>query len=142
MSEFEPFLSPDKPIRQGDIFAWGDWASREDWEKFGVIITADCDIANNRASSFLAYLPILSLESYVKLVWARERISRLFRTHERQTADEIHRLHLRLNPNATKLDALTLQHWIPVAQNAPNRSENLLNRLQIHHPINYSAGKS
>ena len=112
MNECEPYLSPDAPIGQGDIFAWGNWSERDEWDQFGMVVTADCDIAHDRASNFLTYLPILSLAAYVKLVWVRQRIAKLLVQHQRQTSEEIHRLHLKLNPGATKLESVVSNRWI------------------------------
>lgn len=128
MTEFESFLSPDHPIRQGDIFAWGNWKERTVWDQFGVVITADCDIANGKIGGFLTYLPILPLAAYVKQVWARARIDGMFRTHERQLSDELHRIHANINPNAIKLDTARLRQWVLESTN-----EGILDSLSVTH---------
>ncbi|MFG1938241.1 hypothetical protein [Micromonospora tulbaghiae] len=55
-------------IRQGDIFKFRDGLSVDDvWQRAGVIVTADCDIANDKHGGILSYVPILSLREY--LAW-------------------------------------------------------------------------
>ena len=55
-------------IRQGDIFIFSDSLAAADiWQRAGVIVTADCDIANDKHSGILSYVPILSLREY--LAW-------------------------------------------------------------------------
>jgi hypothetical protein len=112
MNELEPHLSTDSPVRQGDIFAWSNWTERGDWEKFGIIVTADCDIAHERSSTFFTYLPILPLKSYIQQVWVKERLTKLANSHQRLITDEIHRYHLRINPSALQLQAAALHRWV------------------------------
>ncbi|PGH45309.1 hypothetical protein COO58_13395 [Micromonospora sp. WMMA1996] len=55
-------------IRQGDIFVFRDGPAGDDmWQKAGIIVTADCDIANDKHGGILSYVPILSLRDY--LAW-------------------------------------------------------------------------
>lgn len=112
MNELEAHLSIDLPIRQGDIFAWSNWIERDGWDQFGIIVTADCDIAQQRSSDFFTYLPILSLKSYIEQVWVKERLTKLMVSHQRLITDEIHRFHLRINPSALKLEAGALHRWV------------------------------
>src|SRR5256885_8963072 len=52
------------PLHQGDIFHW--LASVDPWSKFGLIITADCDIRKNKHRGILSYVPILTLRDYLR----------------------------------------------------------------------------
>ncbi|WP_345624987.1 hypothetical protein [Rugosimonospora acidiphila] len=55
-------------IRQGDIFIFRDSPTGDDiWKKAGVIVTADCDIANDKHAGILSYVPIFPLRDY--LAW-------------------------------------------------------------------------
>ena len=56
----------DSELRQGDIFIYRDWPSRSDWDQIGILLTADCDIAQKKFGRFLTYLPLVSLTQYVK----------------------------------------------------------------------------
>ncbi|TWJ28214.1 hypothetical protein JD81_01717 [Micromonospora sagamiensis] len=55
------------PIRQGDIFIFRNAPTDDVWQKAGVIVTADCDIANNKHGGILSYVPIMPLRDY--LAW-------------------------------------------------------------------------
>ncbi|WP_432050205.1 hypothetical protein [Verrucosispora sp. NA02020] len=56
------------PIRQGDIFIFRDRRFDSDiWRKAGVIVTADCDIANDKHAGIISYVPILPIRDY--LAW-------------------------------------------------------------------------
>ncbi|MEV4764509.1 hypothetical protein AB0J89_17990 [Micromonospora chokoriensis] len=55
-------------ISQGDIFIFhDDSVDGGIWQKAGVIVTADCDIANDKHAGILSYVPILPLHDY--LAW-------------------------------------------------------------------------
>ncbi|WP_281900217.1 hypothetical protein [Micromonospora humidisoli] len=62
-------LVPDgAPIRQGDVFIFSNDLTNSDiWRKAGIIVTADCDIANDKHAGILSYVPILPLRDY--LAW-------------------------------------------------------------------------
>ena len=48
-------------IRQGDVLEWIDPGAH----RFGVIVTADCDIANEKFGEFLTYVPAIDLRTYL-----------------------------------------------------------------------------
>lgn len=59
-------------VRQGDIL---EWVNRENyWHEYAVIITADCDIAQNKNDDIFSYCPIISLEKYIKEYYLRKKI--------------------------------------------------------------------
>jgi hypothetical protein len=68
--ECEP-ADPQLPLRQGDIVAaqprTAAWENP--WTRFGVIITADCDIAHRKSGPELVYVPIISHLAYISDVW-------------------------------------------------------------------------
>lgn len=74
-SECEPALD-DRPIRQGDVFRFHD--THEDaWQRLGVIVTGDCDIARNKHAGRVTYVPILPAHSYLSMFWLPRRVEAL-----------------------------------------------------------------
>jgi len=63
----------DDSIRQGDILCWPDWQRRPPWEQFGLVLTADCDIAWGKSSNFYSYVPLLTIDSYVDKIWGQKK---------------------------------------------------------------------
>lgn len=56
------------PLRQGDIFAFrDDLADTDMWQQIGVVVTADCDLANSKHSGIISYVPVLPIREY--LAW-------------------------------------------------------------------------
>ena len=70
---------PGEPLRQGDIFAAhpGTPLWEDPWTRFGVIISADCDIAQGKAGPKLVYIPIIGHYTYLVDVWVPEEAERL-----------------------------------------------------------------
>jgi hypothetical protein len=59
-------------IRQGTILEF----EQGNEFAYGVVITADCDIVQNKFGKNLAYLPIISHEDFIVLHWKYEQISK------------------------------------------------------------------
>ncbi|HZW12920.1 MAG TPA: hypothetical protein VFF81_06990 [Noviherbaspirillum sp.] len=66
-------------LRQGDIFAAhpGTENWQDPWRRFGVIISADCDLAQRKTGPNLVFVPIVGLPTYVKDVWLPAQIESL-----------------------------------------------------------------
>lgn len=75
-NEYEPELG-DSPLRQGDVFLWQDDAYARPWRTYGVVVTADCDLAKDKTHGRLSYVPALLPEDYI---WT-------FLRHKRFTAE-------------------------------------------------------
>ncbi len=56
-------FDPSDEIRQGTIIKFD---TQEDDEKIGIIVTADCDIAQNKHGRYLSYCNIITLDSYIR----------------------------------------------------------------------------
>ena len=56
-------------LRQGDVFVFRDEDGVRDlWQQIGIVVTADCDLANNKHGGILSYVPVLSLRNYLAQV--------------------------------------------------------------------------
>jgi hypothetical protein len=65
------FVDADDDIRQGDLLQLVTQAAddRDEWEShFGVIVTADCDLAFGKHGGVLSYVPIVPLDVYTRLI--------------------------------------------------------------------------
>jgi hypothetical protein len=72
---------PDDPLRQGDIVAahpqTDGWANP--WTRFGVVLSADCDLAQEKTGPNLVYVPVVSHYTYLADVWLPSEAARLER---------------------------------------------------------------
>lgn len=101
-----------EPIRQGDIFIWENWKKRDPWDQMGVILSADCDIAQSKLPGFFTYAPILTLQQYVSDIWATKKLKHLFNKCVEDAIKTIHGFHKRINPTATPLSQEALENWV------------------------------
>ncbi|MGN2439133.1 hypothetical protein [Pseudomonas syringae] len=65
-------LSDDVPIRQGDIIKKKSRVGNT----FGLIITADCDIAKRKHGNHYTWIEILTAKNYIESKWAQEEIEK------------------------------------------------------------------
>lgn len=72
--EFEPLLDTS-PLAQGDVFQWEADHQQRPWRSYGVIVTADCDIAWTKSGGRLSYVPALVAEDYLWHFWKDRRLS-------------------------------------------------------------------
>jgi len=110
--ELDLDFNVDCPIRQGDLLGFWDWASQPPLGRFGVIITADCDIANGRPDQELVYLRIVSQSDYIDIFWSRSKLERARDRAFRDLLPHINRLRRTNDPNAQDLDRAEFESWI------------------------------
>ncbi len=70
MYEFENLEDLDA-VAQGDVFEWVD--TERPWRTFGVVVTADCDLAREKHGGFISYVPAMLSDDFI---WTRWRIER------------------------------------------------------------------
>jgi len=85
LEECRELAIPEK-TRQGDVLQWIDPAVDEVWRRFGVVVTADCDIAWRKHRGIVSYCPILTLDNYLQLFWFPEQLRR----HEERLSATLH----------------------------------------------------
>ena len=71
MNYFIKNENDSSPIRQGDIFKVGNdcYDVFMEEEVLAMVITADCDIAQNKMGNSFTLLPIITLEHYLETKW-------------------------------------------------------------------------
>jgi hypothetical protein len=89
-------------IRQGTIIATSTDAERHD----GFIITADCDIANDKYGRYISYLRIVDAPTYIEQYWFPDYLSRrLIRLNDRLSPTSISITHSDVPLALDKADA-------------------------------------
>jgi hypothetical protein len=59
----------DSPILQGDVFRWIDRSFERPWSTYGVVVTADCDLLNQKTRGSVSYVPAFLMEDYIWHHW-------------------------------------------------------------------------
>jgi hypothetical protein len=129
-SFFQP-VSDQSPFRQGDVIRRdtapeNDQSAKAEW---GVVVTADCDIAQEKMGEFFTYLVIRSAREYVEHVWAREEISKIAERNGRIAIDLIHRADQMRDSSATPLTFSELLDWA-----RSDSSDAILDAVTINQP--------
>jgi len=73
-------IDPSKAsVRQGDIIAahpaTKNWSDR--WRRFFVVMSADCDIAQQKTETGLVVVPIVGLRTYIADIWLPTQIEKV-----------------------------------------------------------------
>lgn len=64
-----------EPLRQGDVFRWNN-RSKDPRSEFGIVVTADCDLAQAKHRDILSYCPLLELGSFLNAFWLPDDLRR------------------------------------------------------------------
>jgi hypothetical protein len=76
-------LTTDDPLQQGDVFEW--LGPEPPWRRFGIVITADCDLFFEKHSGILSYVPVIPLTEYLTLFHLPKR----FEEHRQPVIEEL-----------------------------------------------------
>jgi hypothetical protein len=102
----------DLPLRQGDIFTWVDRGRERPWRTFGIVITADCDLQQEKTNGQLSYLPILTFEDYIWTFWRVEKFSPVFHRLQKKAVDRLNSVLTRLKTDQKAISEEAGLAWI------------------------------
>ena len=104
-------VDDDEDIRQGDIIRRLP-ASAAESPVWGFILTADCDIANRKASESFTWLKIVPAGNYLEESWAVEQLRRLIEKQSKVAAEGISGLITRAGLELSRLTTASLCDWL------------------------------
>ncbi|WP_205918457.1 hypothetical protein, partial [Pseudomonas viridiflava] len=82
--------SDEEEIRQGDIISrivhLHDQKPERRW---GMVVTADCDIAQNKANNKYTWLEIVPAEEYVQYHWAPDMLRKMAKKHSKFCLEQL-----------------------------------------------------
>lgn len=100
----------DDPIRQGDVIRRrGVDGEAGCW---GLIVTADCDIVQNKAGDRLTWLSMVSAQRYLRAYWAPEQLRRLRAKQGRWAVEALGGRLRRAHPGLGPLTAESMFAWL------------------------------
>lgn len=70
-------VGPGVSIRQGDIVTFSDAVNRPFQCRAAVILTADCDLAQNKHYGQILFCPMVPITVYFKDAWCRRRLQKM-----------------------------------------------------------------
>ncbi|NRP75737.1 hypothetical protein ILFOPFJJ_06660 [Ensifer psoraleae] len=114
MSDHCVFVADDADIRQGDVIRRIETAN-VDWQTWGFIITADCDIAQSKAGDRFTWLEIVRSDQFLDAYWAPEQLRRLVDKQTRPACDGLNGLIKRTGLQLSEVDGPALHAWLSEA---------------------------
>jgi hypothetical protein len=109
-----PECSPandDQPLQQGDLFEWRAQSS-DPYKKYGIIVTADCDLAQRKHFGVVSYVPILTLRDYWRLHVLPTRLDRILPPVLGQLTKIMRVAQQKLTAYPTPLSEAVVEEWI------------------------------
>lgn len=98
-------------VRQGDIIRKLNLKTGEA-EKLGVVITADCDIAQKKAGERYTWLEIIPMAAYIEGPWAKEQLRRLAEKRSKSICQQLNSQIQRNHPDLLPLTYDSLADWL------------------------------
>lgn len=108
MHEFDDLEDLDA-VSQGDVFEWVD--EERPWRTYGVVVTADCDLAREKHGGFISYVPAMLSTDFI---WARWRVERFGGELKQHLAKSAYRVSTRLSSGGGSADvsADAIRDWL------------------------------
>jgi hypothetical protein len=91
-------LEGTEDLGQGDVLEWVP-SGTDPWRQFGIIVTADCDLAYDKHAGILSYVPVLCLPDYLRLFYFPRRLESELAKAFVRTSTLIRSLQRELRPN-------------------------------------------
>ncbi|MBE8717513.1 hypothetical protein [Cellvibrio polysaccharolyticus] len=111
MTLFFTEIDDTEDVRQGDIIRKFNTETGET-ERLGIVITADCDIAQKKAGERYTWLEILPMTAYVEGSWAQEQLRKLSEKRSTAICDYLNSQIRKRRPGLTALKHDSLIHWL------------------------------
>ncbi|MBI5131358.1 MAG: hypothetical protein HZA66_18125 [Rhodopseudomonas palustris] len=124
VGEYILSIDVDEGIRQGDVIRSLPIIG-ETPVRYGFIVTADCDIAQNKAGDSFTLLDIVPAAQYLDLHWAPQQLRRIIERQSRVACESPNGKISRSSAGLAPLEAASLQQWL--AETTP---ESIVNSVQ------------
>lgn len=102
---------PSVEVRQGDLLVSRS-PSTDRIEELCLVITADCDISKGKFGRQLACLRVLSLDEYIKTVWATKKLERIQKSELETLTSQVVKWHTRLLGSESALTPHAVSAWV------------------------------
>ncbi|WP_323644538.1 hypothetical protein [Pectobacterium versatile] len=148
-SYFYDFEDEDDEVRQGDIIRKNinSIQEKEDSHQFGLIITADCDIAQNKSSYRYNWLEIVTAQDFLAHHWLKSTFQKINKKQTEQCLLFLNKNIQSRNENLSILSSSSLYDWLRTDTPEEifhsldvNENREIINKLKvlyiIHHGVN------
>lgn len=130
----------EEQILQGDLICKNAISDGSSIPTLGVIITADCDIAQNKAGGRITFLEILTISEYLAGPWATEQIRKFVKTKGEKLLKQINATIDKPGSAFAPLSENSFLDWI--RESEPAEILNFLDSDKLNTPANISTLKA
>lgn len=107
--------SPEIPVRQGDFLIKRNSVTRQ-VETMCLIITADCDISQEKFGTHLACLRVISFQEYLERVWAGKKLNRAMEKEGKAIRDQLDKWNRMRLGETSSLSLEAVRDWITASE--------------------------
>lgn len=111
MAGFFTQIEDTEEVRQGDIIRKLNPTTGE-VEKLGIVITADCDIAQRKAGEHYNWLEIVPMVAYIEGPWAKEQLRKLSEKRSKTICEYLDAQIRKRQPSLAALTHESLVQWL------------------------------
>lgn len=111
MTSFFTQIEDTEEVRQGDIIRKLHPKTGEA-EKLGIVITADCDIAQRKAGERYTWLEIVPIAAYIEGPWAQVQLRKLSEKRSKAICEYLNGQIRNLQPGLAALTHESLVEWL------------------------------
>ncbi|WP_018096620.1 hypothetical protein [Sinorhizobium meliloti] len=102
----------DAPLRQGDIFLWVGHNNVQPWSNYGVVVTADCDLEQNKTHGRLSYIPAVTMDHYIWMYWVPSKFDSTLKDLATKASTRISRIIKKVDEAHAGVSVEAILSWI------------------------------
>lgn len=102
----------DAPLRQGDVFEWIPRPVDDSFRQYGLIVTADCDLAHEKHQGIISYVPVFSLRDYIRLFDLPKKVDIQLEKAGEALAGGVRKMQKNLPGFEVPMSASTVLEWV------------------------------
>lgn len=103
--------APEIPLRQGDLLIRRNPKDGH-IDEICLVITADCDISQQKFGTNLAGLRVVSFQRYVKLVWAEKKLRNAIEKELKKIQEQLNKWNAKRVGGESALSADVVMDWV------------------------------
>lgn len=104
-------------LRQGDIIEWTD-KNVDEFRVHAIIVTADCDIAQNKTRGILTYAPIFSMQKYLGNFFIPDQLEKARSKLFGVLRERLHSMQGKYLPGLNQFSDMAIGSWVQRASAA------------------------
>lgn len=109
--EYEELERPDL-LGQGDVIAWDESVICRPWKCFGIVVTADCDLAKEKHAGQITYLPAFTTEDFIWHYWRVPIFEKEFNSRIEKLTTRINRWLEKNGIGSAAVSAAATERWV------------------------------